>query len=102
MKRRLALKLIGGSSPLFLLLATGCSDTGDSSSHGTIISSAQLSELESALEGLGSQIDDLETHVQSFRDGSTNWRDIVPDVELTVEEVKAAFDEAEATLQKLK
>jgi hypothetical protein len=43
-----------------------------------------------ALEKLKSAIDDLESRVGDF--GSENWREVVPDVETSADDVRVAFN----------
>lgn len=58
----------------------------------------KLLTLQSAVEDLRSKFEDLETSASGFQDGISNWRDVVPDVELDMDRVGSGLDDVEGEL----
>ncbi|MBV6503525.1 MAG: hypothetical protein AKCLJLPJ_01605 [Fimbriimonadales bacterium] len=58
----------------------------------------KFSEAQDHFEMVKRRFDDLQSAVDTFSDGFTNWRDVVPDVEWATSHLKAALDDLESDL----
>lgn len=74
------------SLPALGLLA-GCDSEQQPSSTATLLSNG---DVQSAMKTLARELDDLESRVGGFDDG--NWREVVPEVRASAENVRSAFD----------
>ena len=62
----------------------------------------KVAELTDQLGKVRSSFDSLKSKIEEFSDGTTNWRDIVPEVEEEAETLDSELADAEAAAEELR
>ena len=79
---------------LFLsaILLSGCHEVGIYTQRDIDVRDGKIASLKSSIEALQSANEDLRSNIDRLQ--SENWRDVVPDIEQSADEVETAQNEA--------
>jgi chromosome segregation ATPase len=83
---------------VFILVLLGCGDNGNRDQSDEI--AYDRAEIESAYSDVRSAIDDLQSEISNFSDGSTDWREVVASVEYAAQNAEDQLGDLESVVSR--